>query len=130
VRFARIVFVVAGVLGLLLLLPLAYSAVVDGQGILPGLGGAGMFFLGFVAQYMCWQILYLVLATNPVRYRPMMIPAFFAQAMGALYPQWLYLYGFEPWVPVAAVEIALAILFLVAYWTTGQPRAPVNRSGT
>jgi hypothetical protein len=123
VNFSRMVFLVAGVFGLLLLVPLAYSAIVDSQTFLPALGGGGLFFLDFVLQYLFWQVLYLVLATDPVRYRPMMIPAFFSQVIGVLNPQWLYLYGFRYWIPVAVVEAALAILFVVAYFTTGRTRS-------
>ena len=117
-KLARTTFRIAGVLGLLLLVPLAYSAGVDRQSALSAISGAGLFFAGYVFQYLCWQVLYLAISTDPLRYRPIMIPAFVSQVIGVRSPLWLYLYGVRYWIPAVVVEAVLAILFLVAYWTT------------
>jgi hypothetical protein len=119
-KLARCVFLTAGILGLLPVVPLAYAAMVNEQIMLPDVGSASLFFYGFVFQYVCWQILYIVLARDPVRYRPMMILAFLAQVIAPLYPAWLYLYGFRLWISIVVVDLVLAMLFLVAFWLTGR----------
>jgi hypothetical protein len=119
-KFARWVFLIAGLLGLLPLVPVIYSILVSGQAILPNPGSMGLFFYAFLLQYVCWQILYFILARDPLRFRPMMILAFFAQLLTPFNTAWWYFYGFTRWVPIAIVDLVLAILFLVAFWITGR----------
>jgi hypothetical protein len=117
-RVARWVFLTAGIVGLLMAVALLYAVSVDGHGVLPDVPSAGLFFYGFVIQHVCWQVLYIVLARDPARYRLMMIPAFFAEASTPLYPAWLYLYGFTFWVALVVIDLVLAALFGVAFWLT------------
>ncbi len=118
--FARWVFLTAGVLGLLPVGPLAYEALVNGADLLPDASEMGLFVVVFLFQYVCWQILFIILAGDPVRYRPMMIPAFFAEITAPLNPLWLFLYGFQPWVFSAVIYLVLAVLFAAAFWLTGR----------
>ena len=119
-KFARWVFLAAGIFGLVLLIPLVYSILVSRQPILPGGSSVGLFFYVSVFQYVCWQILYLFLAKDPLRYRPIMIPAFLAIAVTPFYPIWLYVYGFRLWIPITGINIAFALLFVLAFWLTGR----------
>jgi uncharacterized membrane protein len=110
---AKWIFLVAGILGLLSTTPLVFAektmAVTQPE-----------FYYGFVCLDICWQILYLFLSSDPIRYRPMMIPAFLAKASGTVALTWLYLLGrvTGQWVAIGAVDGVFAILFLVAYWAT------------
>ena len=78
------------------------------------------FYYGFVLLNICWQILYLFLSSNPVLYRPMMIPAFLAKGSGAVALTWLYLLGrvSSQWVAIGALVGVFAVLFLVGFWAT------------
>jgi hypothetical protein len=78
------------------------------------------FFYGFVFLNICWQISYLFLSSNPVRYRPMMIPAFLAKGSGTVALTWLYLLGrvSGQWIAVGTLDGVIAVLFLVAFWAT------------
>ena len=69
---------------------------------------------------MAWQIAFLLLAKNPIRYRPMMIPAIiekaaFAIAVGVLFA----LNGVSlPMLGAGFVDLILGALFVLAYiWT-------------
>lgn len=119
-KFARWVFLIAGILGLLPVLLLAYDTIANGEVILPDFASMGLFFYVFVFQYVCWQILYIVLASDPVRYRPVMIPSFFAKVSAPFNPIWLFLFGFNYWIPIAVVDVVFAILFLIAFWSAGR----------
>ena len=119
-KFARWVFLAAGIFGLVLLIPLVYSVLFDRESILLGGASAGLFFYTSVFQYVCWQILYLVLAKDPLRYRPIMIPAFLAIAVTPFYPIWLYMYGLRPWIPIIVINLIFALLFVLAFWLTGR----------
>jgi hypothetical protein len=117
-KLARWIFLIAGVFGLLLMIPIAVDVKVIGQIVPPG----GSFFYGSIMLNMCWQILYIFLSRDPVRYRPMMIPSFLAEASAPFASTWLYLYGYRLWIPTVVADGAFAILFLVAFWSAGRER--------
>ena len=112
-KLAKWIFLVAGILGLLSTVPLLFAenamAVKQAE-----------FYYGFVCLNICWQILYLFLSSDPVRYRPMMIPAFLAKGSGTIALTWLYLLGrvSNQWFAIGAVDGVFAVLFVVAYWST------------
>src|SRR6185312_11699284 len=73
-RFAKIVFLVAGVYGLIVLVPQFFLETKIGQDTPPPITHPE-FFYAFVCVAVAWQVLFLVLSRDPVRYRPMMIPS-------------------------------------------------------
>jgi hypothetical protein len=74
VRFARIVFVVAGIWGIVVLPPFYWLVDVTGRRYDPPTTYPH-FFYGFVAVALAWQIAFLVIGSNPARFRVLMIPA-------------------------------------------------------
>jgi len=112
-KLAKWIFLIAGILGLLSTIPLAFAENMMGV-------RQPEFYYGFVFLDICWQVLYLFLSSNPVRYRPMMIPAFLAKGSGTVALTWLYLVGrvSGQWIAIGAVDGVFAVLFLVAYWVT------------
>lgn len=83
-RFARISFAAAGVWGLLVLLPL-YTArgqlMLLGSLRIPPALADPQFYYGFLAVAVVWQLGFLVLATDPVRYRAFIPLAFLEKAI-------------------------------------------------
>lgn len=71
-RIAKIVFLVAGVWGIVVLTPLYWLVYIAGRHYNPP-ADYPQFFYGFFSVAMAWQIAFLVIASDPVRYRPMMI---------------------------------------------------------
>jgi hypothetical protein len=112
-RLAKWIFLAAGVLGLLSTVPLLFAESMMGV-------KQPEFYYGFVCLAICWQILYLFLCSDPVRYRPIIIPAFLAKGSGTIALSWLYLLGrvTAQWIALGAAEGVLAVLFIVAYWST------------
>jgi len=73
-RFARIVFVAAGVWGIAVLTPIYFLVDVTGrQYARPA--EYPHFFYGFLSVALAWQIAFLVIGSSPARFRPLMIPA-------------------------------------------------------
>ena len=72
-RFARIVFVVAGIWGIVVLTPFYWLVDVTGRRYDPPTTYPH-FFYGFFAVALAWQIAFLVIGSNPVRFRALMIP--------------------------------------------------------
>ena len=72
-RFARIVFAIAGMYGIVVLVPPLFLESKFGRDYPPPVTHPE-FFYGFFALGIAWQILFLILATDPIKYRAMMIP--------------------------------------------------------
>src|SRR5258705_2840151 len=73
-RFAKIVFWIAGIWGVLVITPLYFLFDLISRTDPPAITHPGVFY-GFVGAAVTWQIVFFLLATNPVRYRPLMIPS-------------------------------------------------------
>ena len=119
--FARWVFRIAGIFGILVMAPMYFME----HRMAPGLVYP-VFFYGFIGIDLVWQILYLVLATDPVRYRPIMLPAILVKFLGFVSITWLFAAGRTDFsmVPAAGVDLVFAILFLAAWWATRPKPTP------
>jgi hypothetical protein len=73
-RFARIAFTVAGMYGIVVLVPPLFLESKFGRDYPPPVSHPE-FFYGFFALGIAWQVLFLILATDPIKYRAMMIPS-------------------------------------------------------
>ena len=98
-KLAKWIFLIAGVFGLLSTIPLAFAEKMMGV-------KQPEYYYGFVFLDICWQILYLLLSSNPVRYRLMMIPSFLAKGSGTVALTWLYLLErvSSQWIAIGAVD--------------------------
>jgi len=90
-KFAKYTFLVAGVYGLLVLVPQYFLETKNGIDYPPPINHPEYFY-GFVGIAVAWQLAFLVISRDPVRYRPMMIPAIvekftFGVATAVLYAQ-------------------------------------------
>jgi len=74
VKLSKIVFYVAGIWGVLVITPLYFMFDLIGRQDPPPITHAG-FYYGFVGVALAWQIAFLVIATNPIRFRPLMLPS-------------------------------------------------------
>ena len=73
-RFATFVFHGAGIWGIAVLLPFYGLVDVTGRQYLPPVDYP-QFFWGFFSVALAWQIAFLVIGSNPSRFRPLMLPA-------------------------------------------------------
>jgi hypothetical protein len=118
-KFAKIVFWVAGIWGVLILAPLYFMFDRIGSQDPPVITHPA-FYYGFVGIGLAWQIAFFIIATDPVRLRPMMIPAAlekisFGSAVIVLYLQGR-LHGAD--LMFGGVDWLLALLFVVAFVKT------------
>jgi hypothetical protein len=118
-RFAKVIFTVAGIWGLLVLTPLFFIFDRIGQQDPPPVTHPG-FYYGFVTVGLAWQIAFLVIGRDPIRLRTIMIPAIvekfgFAIAMTALYFQQRVKASDMVFV---VADTFLGILFVVAFMKT------------
>lgn len=121
-RFSKIVFYIAGIWGLLVITPLYFMFDLIGTKDPPPITHPG-FFYGFVGTAFAWQIAFLFIGSNPVRFRPLMIPSIIEK----------FAYGIAVVILVlqhrmhssdlifAATDLTLGVLFIFTYLFT-QPR--------
>ena len=116
-KFAKTVFGVAGIYGLLALAPMYFLEDKIGRDTPPAITHPEYFY-GFVGVGLAWQFLFLVLSTDPVKYRAMIPPAIlekvtFGVAVLVLYAQHRLS---NSTLAFGAVDWLLAFLFLAAYF--------------
>ncbi|MGB6331145.1 MAG: hypothetical protein WCC16_00085 [Candidatus Sulfotelmatobacter sp.] len=118
-RFAKIVFWIAGIWGVLVLTPLYFIFNVIGRNDPPPITHPA-FYYGFVSVSLAFQLVFFVIAKDPVRLRPMIIPSmlekfgygvtlFVLFLQNRLHPQDLALGG---------IDVLFGVLFLIAFFKT------------
>jgi hypothetical protein len=121
VRFARWVFLIAGVVGLLEIVPLyVYEARLNRTQPPPITHPD--FYYGFVGIALAWQVAFLIISRDPLRYRPLM-PAVFLEKL--LYPVAifvLYLQGrVRPQMLAGSMLDVLWLILFVTVWIKLRP---------
>jgi hypothetical protein len=119
-RFARVVFAAAGVLGLLILLPGFFAVDTVGQLYPPAVTHQD-FYYGFLCVTVAWQLVFLVIAKDPIRYRPLMPVAMLEKFPYVAMLLILYAHGqlARPQLAAVVIDGTLGILFAYAYIATG-----------
>jgi hypothetical protein len=125
-RFAKIVFIVAGIQGLLILSPMYFLEDKIGRESPPAITHPEYFY-GFLGVALAWQVLFLVLSTDPVRYRAMILPCILEKVGWGIALVVLFLQGRLPQsaFAVGSVDWIFAFLFLAAYFKTKSARAAI-----
>ena len=124
-KFAKVAFAVAGVWGLLVLPPLYFQYDTIGRDAPPPLTHPE-FYYGFLGVALAWQIAFLIVASNPLRFRPIMLAAMIEKfsyviAAGVLYTQGRLQAG--PMAYGAIADLVLGMLFVTAYIFTARPQS-------
>ena len=114
-RFARWVFRLAGLYGIAVLAPMFFQEAQMAPGAVHP-----VFFYAFVSVDLAWQILFLVLSTDPIRYRPMMLVSVLEKGGAVVAIPWLFFAGRAGgmWLGVAAADAVFAALFIAAHRAT------------
>ena len=117
--FAKRAFLIAGIYGLVVLLPQYLLEAKNGRDFPPAITHPEYYY-GFIGIAVAWQIAFLVLAKNPIRYRPMMIPAIIEKATFAIAVGVLFAHNRVslPMLGAGFVDLILGTFFVLAYiWT-------------
>lgn len=118
-KFAKYLFYVAGIWGILVITPLFFIFDKIGQQDPPPVTHP-LFYYGFAGVALAWQFVFLVIGSNPARFRPLMLVGIL-EKLGYFLPA-VILYS-QRRVHIADVYISfgdalLAVLFLIAYLKT------------
>jgi|SRR5579864_1787769 len=126
-RFAKAAFWIAGIWGVLIITPLYFIFDVIGRRDPPPITHPA-FFYGFVGLALAWQFVFLFIATDPARYRPLMLPSMFEKFSYSIAVVVLVWQGrtSRSDLVFAATDLLLGLLFMVAYLKT--PRSSFTRT--
>ena len=125
-KFARITFLIAGIYGLLVLIPGYFLEVPEYSfertwgGVFPPPLTHPEFYYGFLGCAVAWQVVFLIIAKNPSRYRLIMLAALiekFSFAIAAIVLHFQNRIAGGPFAG-AMVDLLLGALFIAAYLKT------------
>jgi len=118
-RFAKVVFWIAGIWGLLFITPLYFIFDLIGQKDPPPITHPG-FYYGFAGCALAWQIAFLLIGANPLRLRPIMIPSVVEKFTYAVAILVLVMQGRtnQRDLLFATTDFTLGLLFIAAYLKT------------
>ncbi len=121
-KFAKYTFYVAGIYGLIALLPQYFLEEKINRDFPPAITHPEYFY-GFVGVALAFQVVFLLIAGNPVRYRPLMLlSALLEKFPFVIAVYWLYAAGrvHSLMVGAATIDLILGILFIISYLKTSK----------
>jgi hypothetical protein len=120
VKFARIVYLVAGIVGLVEIAPLYFYESTLNRTQPPAITHPE-FYYGFVGIALAWQLAFLVMSRDPVRFRPLMPVSWIEKLLYPVAVGILYSAGRTrvEMVPAAMLDLVWLALFIVAWVRTG-----------
>ena len=118
-RFAKYTFLIAGIYGLLVLVPMYFLEERNGRDFPPAINHPEYYY-GFIGVAVAWQVLFLVLSTDPKRYRLLMFPAILEKLSFVIPVIVLFVQNRVPFfiVVVAIPDLILGALFAVSFVKT------------
>jgi len=118
-KFAKRVFLLAGIYGIIVLLPLYFLEAKTGRDDPPPITHPEYYY-GFIGVTLAWQILLLIISTDPVRYRTIMIMPMLAKTSFVIAATILFLQGRLAATTFGAsmIDLLLVVLFLIAFVQT------------
>lgn len=127
-RFAKWVFLLAGVSGVLLIVPPYFLEAKTGEDCPPPMTHPEYYY-GFFGVTLAWQVMFLVIASDPVRFRRAMPPAMLEKVGFAVAIPILYALGrvAPMWIGFASMDAAWLVLFLIAYLRTPKESPPEGK---
>ena len=120
-RFAKLTFLIAGIYGLLALVPLYFMEQQTGRDYPPPITHPEYYY-GFAGVAVAWQLAFIVMSRNPVRYRPLMLVAVVEKASFFIPVVLLYLQHRVSsfMLGAASIDGLLGVLFAVAWLRTAK----------
>jgi len=123
--FAKRVFFIAAIYGVVVLVPQYFMEGKIGRDFPPPITHPEHFY-GFIGVALAWQILFFMIARDPVRYRGAMIPGILEKVAFGVAALALYAQGRVPTPILAAgvIDLIFAALFWVAWRATPDVVSP------
>ena len=117
--FAQRVFLVAGIYGVVVLVPQYFLEGKIGLDTPPPITHPEYFY-GFIGVSLAWQFVFLTISRDPARYRPLMLAGVVEKATFGIAAVVLYAVGRLHWQMLGAglIDLTLGVLFIISYART------------
>jgi hypothetical protein len=113
------VFLLAGIIGILISLPPYFGEEGFAREYPPPVNHPELYY-GFFGVTLSWQVMFLVISSDPMRFRRAMLPSMLEKASFAVAIP--ILYSLErvavTWVGIASMDATWLVLFFIAYLPT------------
>ena len=118
-KFARWVYAIAGIYGIIVLVPGFFLLERVGRDMPPPVTHPEYYY-GFYGVTLVWQFAFLLISRDPARYRPLMPITVLEKAAWAITIGWLASTGTvaPPLIAFAAIDTVLGVLFGMAFGKT------------
>jgi hypothetical protein len=115
-KFSRWLFRIAGIYGLIVLMPQYFMERMVGEQTPPAITHPEYFY-GFIGVGIAWQIAFLIMSQDPIRFRPMIIPSVIEKYSFGISAIALYFQQRLPPILIGAaiIDLVLGTLFIVAW---------------
>ena len=116
-KFAKYSFYIAGVYGLLAIVPQYFLEEKNGLDYPPAITHPEYYY-GFIGVTLAFQLVFLVIGSDPRRYRALMPPSMVEKFSFVIAAYVLYAQDRIPTMMVAAatIDLVLGVLFIVSYF--------------
>lgn len=114
-KFARWTYLIAGIYGLLVLVPQYFLEEKNGRDYPPVINHPEYYY-GFIGVAIAWQLAFLIISKDPRRYRPLMIASVIEKFSYGIAVVILYLQGRTGSMVLSTgmIDMVLGTLFLIA----------------
>lgn len=118
-RFAKWIYLIAGIYGLLVLVPQYFLETRNGISFPPPINHPEYYY-GFIGIAVAWQIAFLIISRDPVRYRPLMLATLVEKFCYPIAVSILYAQGRVAGAVLAIglIDLVLGTLFAIAFIKT------------
>jgi hypothetical protein len=115
-KFSRWLFRIAGIYGLIVLVPQYFMERMVGEQTPPAITHPEYFY-GFIGVGIAWQIAFLIVSQDPIRFRLMIIPSVIEKYSFGISAIALYFQQRLPPILIGAaiIDLVLGTLFIVAW---------------
>jgi hypothetical protein len=129
-KFAKWVYAIAGIYGLLVTAPLYFAEKQIGE-MMPPAVNHPEYYYGFIGVTLAWQLAFLAIARDPMRFRTLMLVTWVEKFGFFFTTALLYLQGrvAEPMLFSGTIDLILGILFVAAYFVTGRAHSAKLAAG-
>jgi hypothetical protein len=115
-KFAKWTYFIAGVYGLIILIPQYLLETKNGIDYPPPINHPEYYY-GFVGVAISWQIVFLLIATDPTRYRIMMIASVLEKFSYGIAITLLFIQNriASPVFATGIIDLSLGVLFIISF---------------
>ena len=131
-KFAKWTFLIAGIYGVLIIAPMLFMEDLISKTNPPAITHPENYY-GFLIAVLAWQLVFLLISRDPLRYRAIMpIAALVEKFAYSAVAIGLVIQGraTAPIAVTAGIDVVLGVLFLVAFAKTRETRVAQNHQAT